>query len=110
MQKLYVVGASAIALSAALGSGAAFALPPSPHTVSVNIADYNAAQVTTTGAILTVPTGLATYSVNRGTLEINSRFAVTLPAGFSFSSQPALTSTSGTTFALAGGGIGSQSI
>ncbi|MEI9982511.1 MAG: hypothetical protein WDN69_04440 [Aliidongia sp.] len=110
MQKLYVVGASAIALSAALGSGAAFALPPSPHTVSVNIADYNAAQVTTAGAILTVPTGLATYSVNSGTLEINSRFTVTLPAGFSFSSQPALTSTSGTTFALAGGGIGSQSI
>ncbi|MEI9982510.1 MAG: hypothetical protein WDN69_04435 [Aliidongia sp.] len=74
------------------------------------IADYNAAQVTTAGAILTVPAGLATYSVNSGTLEINSRFTLTLPAGFSFSSQPALNATSGTTFALAGGGIGSQSI
>ncbi|MEI9982512.1 MAG: hypothetical protein WDN69_04445 [Aliidongia sp.] len=111
MRGVYTVGASAIALSAALGSGAAFAAPLSPHTVSVPIiADYNAAQVTTAGAILTVPAGLATYSVNSGTLEINSRFTVTLPAGFSFSSQPALTATSGTTFALAGGGIGSQSI
>ena len=109
VRKIHIAGASALALSVALASGNASATPTGPRVVSVNVADYNSAQVTTANGILTVPAGLATYTVNSGTLEINSRFTVTLPSGFSFSSQPSLGATSATTFTLNSGGIGSQS-
>src|SRR5579859_1689060 len=110
MQKFYVIGASALALSAALASGTAFAIPANGRGVTASIADYNAAQVGPAGGILTVPAGLATYTVGTTTLETNSRFTVTLPPNFTFSSQPALTSSTGTTFTLQSGGIGTQSI
>jgi hypothetical protein len=110
MRGTYVVGASAIALSAALGVGVASAGPVgAPRVVTVNVADYNAAQVTPANGILTVPAGLATYAVNKGSLEINSRFTVTLPTNFTFSSQPSLSDTGTTAFTLSAGGIGSQS-
>jgi hypothetical protein len=54
---------------------------------------------------------LATYTVNPGggTLEINSRLTVTLPAGFTFNSSPSLAvSSGGATLALIQGGSGSQ--
>ena len=110
MKKLSVIGASAVALSAVVGPHPAMALPsPVSRTVTANIADYNAAQVKLAGDIVTVPDGLATYNLANGTLEVNSRFTVTLPAGFSFSSQPALTNTGAATFTLSSGGIGAQS-
>lgn len=109
MIRLYIIGASAIALSTALGSGSALAGPSAARMVTVNIADYNAAQVAAAGDIVTVPDGLATYRLNSGTLEVNSRFTVTLPTGFSFSSQPALTDTGASVFALSSGGVGAQS-
>ena len=110
MKKLSVVGASVVALSAVVGPHPAMAAPvPVQRTVKANIADYNAAQVKAAGDIVTVPDGLATYNLANGTLEVNSRFTVTLPAGFSFSSQPALTNTGAATFTLSSGGIGSQS-
>ena len=108
MKKLSVIGASALALGAALGPHPALAIGAA-RSVTANIADYNAAQVKLAGDIVTVPDGLATYNLNSGTLEVNSRFTVTLPAGFSFSSQPALTDTGAAKFALSSGGIGSQS-
>ena len=109
MDKRYVIGPSAIALCAALGTGSASAAPAAARVLTAHIADYNAALVKTAGDIVTVPDGLATYAVNSGTLEINSRFTVTLPTGFSFSSQPALADTGASTFTLTSGGIGSQS-
>jgi|HubBroStandDraft_1064217.scaffolds.fasta_scaffold00005_114 hypothetical protein len=111
MRNSYVIGASAIALGVSLGTASAFAgPPPAPRTFTANIADYNAAQVATANAILTVPGGLATYSVNAGggSLEINSRFTISLPTGFTFGSQPSLSDTGTSTFTLFGGGIGSQ--
>ncbi len=108
MDKRYVIGASAIALCAALGTGSAEAAPVG-RTVTSNIADYNAALVKSAGDIVTVPDTLATYHLDSGTLEVNSRFTVTLPTGFSFSSQPALTDTGTSVFTLFSGGIGSQS-
>ena len=110
MTKLGVVGASGIALSAALGIGTAVAVPSASRVLTVHPADYNAAQVKTAGDLLTVPDGLAIYHVNSGTLEINSRFTVTLPTGFTFSSQPALSDNGSAIFTLASGGIGSQTI
>jgi hypothetical protein len=109
MNKRQVIGASAIALCAALGAGSASAAVTAARVLTTNIADYNAALVKSSADIVTVPSGLATYSVHSGTLEINSRFTVTLPTGFSFSSQPALTDTGTATFTLSSGGIGSQS-
>jgi len=112
MRNLYTVGASAVALSAALGTGAALAGPAlPPRVLSVNVADYNAALLTTANAIVTVPAGIATYALNGGgrTLEINSRLTVTLPPNFTFGSQPALSDTGTTVFTLFSGGINSQS-
>jgi hypothetical protein len=65
--------------------------------------------VKTANGILTVPAGVATYRVNSGTLEINSRFTVTLPSGFTFGSQPSLNTTAATSFTLLIGGVGAQS-
>jgi hypothetical protein len=114
MKKFNVVAASAVALSAALASGSA-----SAHgTLSVTSANYNAASVAAAGGIITVPWGGvagAVYTVTplatgpSTSLEVNSRFTVTLPAGFSFASSPSLTVGGGiTSTALLGGGIGSQ--
>src|SRR5271156_6088332 len=110
MKKLNVVAASAVALSAALASGSALA----HGTLTVSTATYNAASVTAAGGVITVPWGgvaSAVYTVTNNnnlstSLEVNSRFTVTLPTGFSFASSPSLTST--TTTALISGGIGSQ--
>lgn len=110
MGKVGGIGVSAVALSVALGGGtAAFAVEGPARVVTTNIADYNAAQVKTANGILTVPAGVATYQVNSGSLEINSRFTVTLPSGFTFSSQPSLNTTATTSFTLLIGGIGAQS-
>jgi hypothetical protein len=118
MKKFNVVAASAVALSAALASGSALA----HGTLAVATANYNAALVTAAGGIITVPwggTASATYTVTaigalQTSLEVNSRFTVTLPSGFTFASAPSLTtggtvlggSTSSTS--LFAGGIGSQ--
>ncbi len=110
MRPHYIIGASAIALCAALGSEPASATGGAARTLSVPpIADYNAGQVKVAGGIVTVPSGLATYSVRQESLEMKSRFTETLPTGFSFSSQPALTDTGATKFVLGSGGIGAQS-
>jgi hypothetical protein len=111
MRNSYVVGVSAVALSAALGMSSVQAIAGggAPRVLTVSVADYNAALVKQAGDILTVPSGLATYAVNAGSLEINSRFTVTLPTNFTFGSQPSFAATSATTFALTSGGIGSQS-
>jgi hypothetical protein len=110
MKNAYIAAASAVALSTALGITAAMAKDGASHVLSVPVvADYNAAQVKTAGDIVTVPSGLANYAVNQGSLEINSRFTVTLPTNFTFGSQPSLAASSATIFALIAGGIGSQS-
>lgn len=79
------------------------------NTLSVNIADYNAAQVNLASNIVTVPSGLATYSVTTAQLPIGTALVFTLPSGFTFGSTPSLTSTGSSTFALISGGNGSQS-
>jgi len=113
MKKFNVVAASAVALSAALASGSALA----HGTLATSIIHYNAAQVTAAGGTITVPwSGIAsavyTVTPNGATstsLEVNSRFTVTLPSGFTFFSQPALNpSSAGTSTSLISGGIGSQ--
>jgi hypothetical protein len=110
MRSLSVTGASVIALGVALGTSAN-AAPLAPRVFTTNVADYNAAQVTTANGVLTVPAGLATYAVNAGggSLEVNSRLTVTLPANFTFNSQPALSDTGTATFSLVAGGVGAQS-
>jgi hypothetical protein len=97
MVKMNLAGASAVALGVALAGGSQAVPVTVPRTVTVAIADYNAAQVAQTGGTLTVNPGLAVYTVTSGSLEINSRFTVTLPSGFTssrslrcFRSMPAL--------------------
>jgi hypothetical protein len=114
MKKLHVVAASAVALSAALASGSALA----HGTLAVTTANYNAASVTASGGIITVPWGgvaSAVYTVTptannsvSTSLEVNSRFTVTLPSGFSFASAPSINSSGTVQTALISGGIGSQ--
>jgi hypothetical protein len=114
MKKLDVVAASAVALSAALASGNAHA----HGTLAVTTANYNAALVAAAGGVVTVPwggTSSAVYTVTTvsggatTSLEVNSRFTVTLPLGFSFASSPSLSTGGGiTSTALISGGIGSQ--
>lgn len=77
-------------------------------TVSGNPADYNAAQVKLANGVLAVPANVATYTAS-STLAIGSTFVVTLPAGFTFGSNPSLTTSGSATFALSAGGMGSQS-
>src|SRR5271167_967728 len=107
MKKSHLIGSSAFALCAALGTGEVLAGGGATRVVTSHIADYNAAMVKTAGDILTVPADLATYSIanvaGAGSLEINSRFTVTLPSGFSFASQPAFFASSATTFTLSSG-------
>ena len=79
------------------------------NTLSANVADYNAAQVAIAGGALTVPTGLATYTVTSGSLTVGSNLTVTLPPNFVFSSTPTLSNTGTSTFTLSSGGNGSQS-
>ena len=72
MRNLSGISASAFALGAALGAWPAAAGPiGAPRVLTTNIAEYNAAQVTTADGVLTVPAGLATNALNAGTLEIN---------------------------------------
>ena len=108
MMKICPVGVSTLALGAALASSSSFAALPRQLVVTT-VADYNAALVAQTGGTLTVNAGLATYHVNSGSLEINSRFTVTLPSGFTFFSQPSLFDHDATSsLTLISGGIGSQ--
>ena len=105
-----VVGAGALALFAALRPGDAWAGKDPPRGLGVPaIADYNAALVKSAGGVVAVPAGLATYTVNQGMLEVNSRLTVTLPAAFTFGSPLALTSNQATAFALASGGVNCRS-
>jgi hypothetical protein len=109
MKKFNVVAASAVALSAALASGSALA----NGSLAVATANYNAAAVAAGGGIITVPwnagTPSAIYTVATGTsLEVNSRFTVTLPAGFSFASQPSITVSTPNSLAVTAGAIGSN--
>jgi hypothetical protein len=109
MKKFNVVAASAVALSAALASGSALAA----GTVSTDVvANYNAAAVAASNGIITVPwTGgppHIVYTVTSGSLEINSRFTVTLPAGFTFQSQLSVTTSSPLTQLTQNGDIGSN--
>ena len=111
MVKMNLAGASALALGVALAGGSnAAPVSVAARTVTAAIADYNAALVAQTGGTLTVNPGLAVYSVTSGSLEINSRFTVTLPSGFSFFSQPSVfpTDAGAATLTLISGGIGSQ--
>jgi hypothetical protein len=115
MNKYNVVAASAVALTAALASGDALA----HGTLATTKATYNAASVTAAGGTITTPFGTtasAVYTVTtlsggvQTSLEVNSRFTVTLPTGFTFASQPSFTVTPATSStALLNGGIGSQS-
>jgi len=115
MKKLNVVAASAVALSAALASGSALA----HGTLAVQTANYNAASVAANSGTITVPWGngsvSAVYTVTNAnsvatSLEVNSRFTVTLPSGFTFASAPSLTTSQPTltSAVLATGGISSQ--
>jgi len=115
MKKFNVVAASAVALSAALASGSALA----HGTLAVTTANYNAASVLAGAGTITVPWGgvpTAVYTVTTlatgGTtsLEVNSRFTVTLPSGFSFASSPSVTVPGGTTTSIVSGGINSQTV
>ncbi len=119
MKKLHVVAASAVALSAALASGSALA----HGTLAVSTANYNAASVAAANGIITVPWGSgaigAVYTVTptannsvSTSLEVNSRFTVTLPTGFSFASAPSVTVTPTPAVSppIQGGGIGSQTV
>jgi hypothetical protein len=112
MNRKHVVGASILALAAALGSGEVRAGAAGRLLTVAVPADYNAAQVAGAGGVVTVPAGLGVYSLNGvGSLEVNSRFTVTLPTGFTFSSAPSLTTGGAgqiTSTALLSGGIDSQ--
>jgi hypothetical protein len=111
MRNSFVVGASMVALGAAFSNASAGPIG-APRVLTTNVADYNAAKVTTAAnGILTVPASLATYDVNGngGTLEVNSRLTITLPSNFTFNSQPSLSTTGTATFTLVAGGIGAQS-
>jgi hypothetical protein len=108
MVKINPVGVSALALGAALASGNSFAAVPR-HLVVATVADYNAALVAQAGGTLTVKPDLAVYTVTSGSLEVNSRFTVTLPSGFTFFSQPSVfPSDVESSLSLVSGGIGSQ--
>ena len=91
------VAASVFALGVAL-----FSATSGANTVSVQVADYNAAQVGLTNGTVTVPPGLATYNVTTAALAVGSSFIVTLPANFAFAGTPlpALTNTGTSTFTL----------
>jgi len=111
MHKTCGLAASAVALAVALAGTGAYA----KGIVTAPLADYNSAQVAMAGGNLTVPFGgiiaNAVYTVAATTqLEIASRFTVTLPAGFLYQSNPALTGPGATTFSLVGGGIGANSV
>ena len=89
--------------------GMAFSGSGRANTLTAQVADYNAAQVKGTNGVVVVPAAVATYAVTTAALTNGSTFTVTLPANFSFASDPSLTDTGTSTFALTGSGIGSQS-
>ncbi len=80
------------------------------NTLSVNIADYNAAQVALAKDKLTVPANFATYAItDPSVLAIGDTLTFTLPEGFTFTNDPTVTNTGTSTFTLTGGGAGMQS-
>jgi IPTL-CTERM motif len=104
MRSVHIIGVIVFALGMAFGSARSLA-----NTLSANVADYNAAQVTLAAGVLTVPANLATYSVTTAALTVSSTLVVTLPAGFTFGTAPSLSNTGTSTFTLSSGGVGSQS-
>jgi hypothetical protein len=111
MRNTRLIAVSAAALMVALAGTDAFA----KGTVTAPIVDYNSAQVATSGGNVTVPFGAilanAVYTVAATTqLEVGSRFTITLPTGFAYSSQPPVTAPGATTLTMIGGGVGSNSI
>lgn len=113
MQKWPLAGVGALLSVALTANGPALA----KGTFTVTLADYNAALVAADADIITVPYGAtvggttytADYAVTSGTtLESGSRFTITLPAGFTFDSQPSLTMLFMGSASLFSGGIGSQ--
>lgn len=83
-------------------------------TVTAPLADYNSAQVSNTGGVITVPFGgaiaNAVYTVSAGTaLGVGSNFTVTLPSGFAFQTVPSIVGPAGTTVTFVSGGVGQNS-
>ena len=85
-------------------------------TITGQIADYNAASVAQASGQLTIPgpptpstQSIAVYHATT-TIATGNTFIVTLPAGFTFTTQPTLSSSASSTFGVASGGIGSQSV
>ncbi len=103
-RRIHIIGVLVFALGVVFGPARGLA-----NTLSANVADYNAAQVMTAAGVLTVPANLATYSVTTTALTVGSTLVVTLPAGFTFGTAPALSNTGTSTFTLSSGGVGSQS-
>jgi len=73
---------------------------PTGGSMSGSVAVYNAAQVRDSHDLLTVPTGMVTYTANTA-VPIGTDFNVSLPEGFEFTAGPTLTS-SAATFTLLG--------
>ncbi len=78
-------------------------------TRTANVADYNAAKVATANGVLTVPSGLVTYTADSAAVPSGSVVTLTLPTGFTFTTAPTLSDSGTTVFSLTGGGIGSRS-
>jgi len=72
--------------------------PPSGGSMSGNVAVYNAALVTASNGVLTVPSGGVTYTANTA-VPAGTRLNVMLPKGFEFTTVPTLTN-SAATFSL----------
>ena len=79
-------------------------------TLSGIVADYNAAKVSLTLGLLTVPSSVMSYTATTA-IPSGSQLTIALPAGFSFATAPTLsTSASGVSLQFISGGIGSQTV
>lgn len=67
---------------------------PAGGAISGSVVDYNAAQIRDAGDLVTVPSGMITYSANSA-IPVGAFIDVTLPKGFSFT-QPSLPNLSST--------------
>ncbi|MDR3388249.1 MAG: hypothetical protein P4L92_14465 [Rudaea sp.] len=116
MRKYSALGAGALLALSVLICGNAFA----NGTFAVTLADYNSAQVAQNGGVVTYPVYStvnatfynAEYTLTSGTeLEAGSNLTVTLPAGFTFNTNPSLYFFQSGSYAypVAGSGAGYQS-